>query len=125
MAALASDWLRQFCTSPLKMLNGIQQNLTGSKISTSFNMFVLFGPIIKQKWPLWPIPRKRWHIVLRCTICGPLGLLFMRSLFSGERQWPFGPLVSFVSYSVGSKLLSFKLSIYMRCLLQNTIRYWQ
>ena len=21
-------------------------------------------------------PLKRWHIVLRCTICGPLGLLF-------------------------------------------------
>ena len=22
-------------------------------------------------------PSKRWHIVLRCTICGPLGLLFL------------------------------------------------
>ena len=76
MAALASDWLKQFSISPLKMLNGIQQNLTGSKISTSSNMFVLFGPISKQKkmaaladsskkvahytqvhdmWPFWPI----------------------------------------------------------------------
>ena len=57
-AALASDWLRHFSTSPLKMLNGIQQNLTGSKISTSSTMFVLFGPISKQKWPPWPIPKK-------------------------------------------------------------------
>ena len=76
MAALASDWLRHFSTSPLKMLNGIQQNLTGSKISTSSTMFVLFVPTSKQNWPPWSIPQKRWHIVLRCTICGPLGLLF-------------------------------------------------
>ena len=33
MTAPASDWLRHFPTSPLKPLNGIQQNLTGSKIS--------------------------------------------------------------------------------------------
>ena len=32
MAALASDWLRHILTSPLKPLNGIQRNLTGSKI---------------------------------------------------------------------------------------------
>ena len=49
MVALASDLLRHFLTSPLKPLNGIQRNLTGSKISTSSTKFVFFGPISKQK----------------------------------------------------------------------------
>ena len=44
MAALASDWLRHILTFPLKPLNGIQQNLTGSKILTSSTKFVFFGP---------------------------------------------------------------------------------
>ena len=119
-------WLAEtFSTSPLKPLNGIQLNLTGSKISTSSIKFVFFGPIGKTRWPSWPLigwdifdfssetaernstkldrkqdlnvlyqicvfradrkkkmaalanPPKRWHIVLRCTICGPLGLLFV------------------------------------------------
>ena len=164
-------WLAEtFSTSPLKLLNRIQRNLTGSKISTSSTKFVFFGPIGWPPWPLigWDIfdfssetaernltkldrkqdlsvlyqvcvfradrknkmatlafdllrhfrlllwnrwtefnetwqkarsqcplpslcflgqsekkmaalanPPKRWHIVLRCTICGPLGLLFL------------------------------------------------
>ena len=44
-----------FSTSPLKPLNGIQRNLTGSKISTSSTMFVFFGPIRKTRWPPWPL----------------------------------------------------------------------
>ena len=44
MAALASDWLRHILTFPLKPLNGIQRNLTGSKILTSSTKFVFFGP---------------------------------------------------------------------------------
>ena len=43
-------WLAEtFSTSPLKPLNGIQRNLTGSKISTSSTKFVFFGPIGKNK----------------------------------------------------------------------------
>ena len=38
-----------FSTSPLKLLNGIQPNLTGSKISTSSAKFVFFRPIGKNK----------------------------------------------------------------------------
>ena len=55
MAALASDWLRPLSTSSLKPLNGIQRNLTGSKISTSSTKFVFFGPIGKTRWPPWPL----------------------------------------------------------------------
>ena len=43
MAALASDWLRHILTFPLKPLNGIQRNLTGSKILMSSTKFVIFG----------------------------------------------------------------------------------
>ena len=50
-------WLAEtFSTSILKPLNGIQRNLTGSKISTSSIKFVFFGPIGRTRWPLWPLP---------------------------------------------------------------------
>ena len=52
-------WLAEtFSTSPLKPLNGIQRNLTGSKISTSSTKFVFFGLIGKTRWPPWPIRQK-------------------------------------------------------------------
>ena len=49
-------WLAEtFFTSPLKPLNGIQWNLTESKISTSSTKFVFFVPIGKTIWPPWPL----------------------------------------------------------------------
>ena len=49
-------WLAEtFSSSPLKPLNRIQQNLTGSKISTSSSKFVFFRPIGKTRWPPWPL----------------------------------------------------------------------
>ena len=49
-------WLAEtFSTSPLKPLNGIQRNLTGSKISTPSTKFLFFGPIEKTRWPPWPL----------------------------------------------------------------------
>ena len=49
-------WLSEtFSTSPLKLLNGNQGNLTGSKISTSSTKFVFFGPIGKTRWVPWPL----------------------------------------------------------------------
>ena len=49
-------WLADtFSTSPLKLLNGIQRNLTGSKISTSLTKFVFFELIKKTRWPTWPL----------------------------------------------------------------------
>ena len=51
-----SLWLAEtFSTSPLKPLNRIQRNLTGSKISTPSTKFVFFGPIGKTRWPPWPL----------------------------------------------------------------------
>ena len=44
-----------FSTSPLKPLNGIQRNLTGSKVSTSSSKIVFFGPIGKSRWTPWPL----------------------------------------------------------------------
>ena len=49
-------WLAEtFSTSPLKPLNGIQRNSTGSKISTSSTKFVFLAPIRKTRWPPWPL----------------------------------------------------------------------
>ena len=44
-----------FSTSSLKLLNGIQRNLTGSKISMSSTKFVFFGLIGKTRWPPWAL----------------------------------------------------------------------
>ena len=49
-----------YSTSPLKPLNKIKWNLTGSKILTSSTKFVFFGPIGKTKWP--PLPLIGWDI---------------------------------------------------------------
>ena len=51
-------WLAEIFSTSLKPLNGFQRNLTWSKISTSSTKFVFFGPISKQKGPLWSIPLK-------------------------------------------------------------------
>ena len=49
-------WLAEiFSTSPLKPLNGIQRNLTGSKISTSSTKFVFLGRSEKTRWPPWSL----------------------------------------------------------------------
>ena len=49
MAALASDWLRHFSTSPLKPLNGIQGNLTGSEDLNVFYQVCFFWADRKNK----------------------------------------------------------------------------
>ena len=54
-------WLAEaFSTSPLKLLNGIKQNLIGSQISKPSTKFVFFGPIGKTRWP--PRPLIGWDI---------------------------------------------------------------
>ena len=99
-------WLAMtFLTSPLKPLNGIQQNLTGSKISTSSTKFVFFGLIRKIRWP--PRPLIGWdifyfssetaernstkldrkqdlNVLNQVGVCGPIG----------KTRWPPWPLIS-------------------------------
>ena len=49
-------WLAEtFSTSPLKLLNRIQRNFMGSKISKPSTKFVFFGPIRKTRWPSRPL----------------------------------------------------------------------
>ena len=48
-------WLAETFSTSLKLLNGIQRYLTGSKISTSSTNFVFFGPIGKTRWLPWPV----------------------------------------------------------------------
>ena len=49
-------WLAEtFSTSSLKSLNGIQRNLTRSKLLTSSTKFLFFGPVGKKRWPPWPL----------------------------------------------------------------------
>ena len=59
-------WLDEtFSTSPLKPLNGFQQNLTGSEIATSFTKCVFFRHIGKTRWPPWPLIG--WDIFNFCS----------------------------------------------------------
>ena len=70
-------WLAEtFWTSPLKPLNGIQLNLTGSKIPTSSTKFMFLVPIIKTRYhpglwlaetfltsPLKPLNGIQWNFL--------------------------------------------------------------
>ena len=95
-------WLAEtFMTCPLKPLNGIQWNLTGSKLSMSSTKFVFFGLISIQKWPPWPIHQKGYtlysgaryvalwascymeHFVQRLSVCASVFV----SLFVGKSQF--------------------------------------
>ena len=72
-------WLAEtFSTSPLKTA---ERNWT--KLDRKQDLNVLYQVCVfwaDQDDRPWPIPQKRWHIVLRCTICDPLGLLFKTSM---------------------------------------------
>ena len=86
-------WLAEtVSTSPLKPLNGIQWNLTGSKISMSSNKFVFYGSIGITRWPpgVWlaetfltslePLNRIQWNLAgskistssTKFVFCGPI-----------------------------------------------------
>ena len=69
-------WLAEtFSTSPLKPLNGIQRNLTGGQDHNFLYKVWVFRADQLTKMSALVYFSKRWHIVLRCMICGPLGLL--------------------------------------------------
>ena len=73
MAALASDWLRHFRL--LLWNRWTEFNETWQEERSQRPLPSLwFLADQKNKMVALANPSKRWHIVLRCTICGPLGL---------------------------------------------------
>ena len=92
-----------FSTSPLKPLNGKQQNLVGSKISTSSTKFVFLGPIGKTRWPPWPLIG--WKIFdfssetaernsTKLDKKQDLNILYQVSVFRADRKNKMGALTS-------------------------------
>ena len=98
-------WLAEtFSTSPLKPLNGIQRNLTGSKISTPPTKFVFFGPIGKTRWPPWPLigwdifnfssetaERKSTKLDRKQDLTPSTKFVFFGPI--GKTRWPPWPLI--------------------------------
>ena len=69
---MASDMLRHFwllLSNPWREFN---ETWLEARSQRPLPIFGFFGPISKQKW---------WQILLRCTICGPLGLLLLLKLY--------------------------------------------
>ena len=108
-------WLAEtFTTSPLKPLNGIQRNVTGSKISMSSTKFVFLGPIEKTRWPPWPLIG--WDIFhfssetaeQNSTKLGrkqDLNVLFQVCVFRVDRKkrWPPWPLICWDIFDFSSE----------------------
>ena len=103
MAALASDWLRHFSISPLKQLNGIWQNLTGSKISMSATKFVFNGLIRKLRWrpglwlaeTFWTSPLKPLNGLQRNLTGRKISTSSTKFVFFGligKTGWPPSPI---------------------------------
>ena len=72
MAAPVSDWLIHFRLLLWNRWTAFNETWSQCPLPSS-NCFWWNG---KPRWPPRPINQQGWHIVLRCTICGPLGLLF-------------------------------------------------
>ena len=108
-------WLAEiFSTSPLKPLNRIQRNWTGSKISTASNKFVLFGPIGKKRWPPWPLIG--WDIFdissetaeqnsTKLDGKQDLNVLYQFCVFGpiGKTRWPPWPLIGWDIFDFSSE----------------------
>ena len=108
-------WLAEtFSTSPLKPLNEIHRNLTGSKISTSSTKFLFFVRLEKQDgrpslWlaeafstsPLKPLNGIQWNLIeskiptssTKCVFFGPIG----------KTIWPPWPLIGWDIFDFSSE----------------------
>ena len=74
MAALASDWLRHFWLLLWNRWTACNETWQEERSQCRLPS-LCFWADRKNKMAPPANPSKRWHIVLRCTICGPLGLL--------------------------------------------------
>ena len=108
-------WLAEtFSTSPLKPLNGIHWNLTGSKISTSSTKFVFFGPIGKQdgRPGLWiaktfsTSPLKLLNGIQRNLTGSKISTSSTKFVFLGrigKTRWPPWPLIGWDIFDFSSE----------------------
>ena len=108
-------WLAEtFSTSPLKPLNGIQRNMTGSKISKPSTKFVLLGPIEKTRWLPWPLIG--WDIFdfssetaernsTKLDRKQDLNALYQVCVFGpiGKLRWPPWPLIGWDIFDFSSE----------------------
>ena len=103
-----------FSTSPLKLLNGIQRNLRGSKISTSSIKFVFCGPVGKQDgrpglWlsetfstsPLQPLNGIRQNLTGSKISTSSTKLVFFGPI--GKTRWPPWPLLGWDIFDFSSE----------------------
>ena len=102
-----------FSTSPLKRLNGIQQSLTGSKISTSSTKFVFFGRSKQDGRPgLWlaetfstfllkQLNRIQWNLTRNQVSTSSTNYVFFRPI--GITRWPSWPLIGWDIFDFSSE----------------------
>ena len=79
MADLASDGLRHFRLVLWNSSTEFKENWQEARSQRPLPSLCFFRANQSTKMSALADSSKRWHIVLRCTICGPLGLLFNRA----------------------------------------------
>ena len=109
-------WLAEtFSTSPLKPLNGIQRNLTGSKLSMSSTTFVFFRQIGKKQngcpglWlaetfstsPLKPLNGIQRNLTGSKISTPSTKFVFFRPI--GKTRWPPWPLIGWDIFDFSSE----------------------
>ena len=101
----SSFWLAEkFSISPLKPLNGIQRNLRGSKISTSFYQVCIIRTDREKKtrWPPWYDWLRHFWLLSNCSL---YKMEFNETWQKASAHcthvhdmWPFGPFVFFFAF---------------------------
>ena len=87
MTTLASDWLRHFRLLLWNRWMEFNETWQEARSQGLLPSLHFSGRWVNKNSALADLS-KRWHIVLRCTICGPLGLLFI-IIFRPSTPLPF------------------------------------
>ena len=108
-------WLAEtFLTYPLKLPNGFQPNLIGSKISMSSTKFVFFGPIGKPRLPPWPLigrdifdfSSEILNGIQRNLTGSKISTSYTKFVFFGpigKTRWPPWPLIGWDIFNFSSE----------------------